>query len=533
MDSTTVAPHHRQSPTEALARRTDEWLNVHGKLCLAAALALCLLTFSGYSHAKTIWVDEVLQMMIAGQPTAGQVANQLRDGYIQVDPPMLHEVQHFLLQWFGQTVQVARLPAIAGFGLMCVSLALLVSRHAPRIYGAAAFFVPYATVLRSRAMDARPYGVLAGFTALTFLCWDRATQGAANRKRWLIGFTLSAAVMFCSHFYSVLFLLPIAMGEAAKLIRRRRFDRGIPVCLGIALIPFVFALPTAISSSKKFMQHYFYRAAFSNLYDFYGFAAATLPFAATLVFLLLAYGAVGGFRREDKNGAVNDRSLPVFAAAAGFLLIPGAGYFAGALVTGFFVPYYHMMSVIGLAVGVPLIVSAMTGRNRLAGLCVLAAMGGHGLFVTARGLTDFRRHDPSYPALAEISALTHDPDPDIVVASPTLFLPWQYTTRDQTGAKLIYLYDPAKALAALGTDTADLLYSYLPRITHARIEPFEPWVASHHRFYIASAGPTKGTQEWQYDYLLKQMHARLLWMGKAGDFDIFQVSPELETEPAH
>ena len=507
---------------DALSESLDRWLVAHWRVYLSIVGALCLLTFAGYSHAKEIWVDETLQMLIAGQPTVQQTWAQLRDGYIQVDPPMLHVLQHFLLGWFGNTVQVARMPAIAGFCLMCVALAALAARHVPRVYAAAVFFVPYATVLRSRAMDARPYGLLAGFTALTLFCWD-GMQSGRNQFRWRVAFTLSAAIMFCSHFYSVLFLLPLAMGEAAKAIRRRRIDWAVPICVAIALIPFALSLPVAISASRKFMQHYFYRAAFSNLYDFYGFALATLPFAGVLIFLLLAQYFARGFRpAADADCAPGDRGYYLSAATAGFLLIPVAGYSAGALVTGFFVPYYHMMATLGVAVGLPLLISGMTNRNRLAGLCILAAMGGHGLFVSARGVSGFSRRDPQLPELKQVRALIPEPSPDIVVASPALFLPWTFETRKEQGNNLVYLYDPVKCLAALGTDTADLLYFYLRRITAARIEPFDPWIAAHEHFYMAVAG-AKGVQEWQYDYLMKRRYASFFWLGKVGDFDIYRV----------
>jgi hypothetical protein len=515
-----------QNRAEAAARSVDAWLTSHWKLFLAAAVVLCGLTFAGYSHAKQIWIDETLQMLIAGQPTAQQTWEQLRDGYIQVDPPMLHMLQHFLLAWLGYSVQVARIPAILGFCLMCWSLAVLVARHAPKVYAVAAFFLPYATVLRSRAMDARPYGVLAGFTALTLLCWD-GMQGESHRRAWRAAFTVSAAIMFCSHFYSILFLLPLAAGEAAKLLKRRRIDWAVPACIAISLIPFLFSLPIAISASRKFMQHYFYRAAFANLYDFFSFAMASLPIAGALIALLIAQSAFGVFRAaEDSNSESGERHQFLCAAAAGFLLIPFAGYAAGALITGFFVPYYHMMSTIGVIMGLPLLVSGMTGRNRLAGLCLLVAIGGHGLFVTARGLSGFRRQDAGYPQLSQVRRLIAEPNPDIVVPSPTLFLPWQFVTRGEGGNNLIYLFDRDKGLAALGTDTADLLYSYLRRITSARIEPFDQWVFGHKRFYMAVAGTSKGVQEWQYDYLMKQKHASFWWLGKSGDFDIYRVDQD-------
>ncbi len=36
-------------------------------------------------------------------------------------------------------------------------------------------------------------------------------------------------------------------------------------------------------------------------------------------------------------------------------------------------------------------------------------------------------------------------------------------------------------------------------------------------------GEVLGIQEWQFKYLLNNLRARMLWLGKAGVFDVYQV----------
>lgn len=227
---------------ERAATSLDAWFGTHRILWLVVAAVFCVLTFSGYSHAKTPWMDEVLQVSIARLPTGAQVWTALRDGMIQIDPPVMHLMTHYLFRIFGEHIWLARLPSILGFCLACVSIAWLIWRHCPPIYAVAAFFLPYATVLRSRAMDARPYGLMVGFSALTLVCWD-GIHGGRRQTAWRVAFTLSLAATFSTHFYSILLLLPLACGELLKWYLRKRIDWMTLACVSLALVPYLVWLP--------------------------------------------------------------------------------------------------------------------------------------------------------------------------------------------------------------------------------------------------------------------------------------------------
>jgi len=182
-----------------------------------------------------------------------------------------------------------------------------------------------------------------------------------------------------------------------------------------------------------------------------------------------------------------------------------------------------MLTVFGVILGLPLIIAAVTRRSNVAAACLFLAIAGHGLFVTARGLSGFRRQEKPYPALSELRKVTGDPKADIVVASPAAFLPFHEATRSETDSNLLYLADPDKALQLVGTNTADLVELQLRGRTTARIQPFESYIASHKEFFIAVLG-SDGVIEWQYTYLQRKSDARLRWVGQAGTFDIYKVN---------
>ena len=260
------------------AESVDAWFGSHRRLYLAGASILCLLTFSGYAHAKTPWMDEVLLLTIARLKGLRDIWAALMAG-IQTDPPVLQTLVHYLFRFFGEHIFLARVPAILGFCLMCVCLAILLWRHVPPIYAATAFFLPYATVLRVWSMDARPYGMMMGFSALTLLCWDAfGDLNSAYRTSWRIAFTLSLAATFSTHFYSILLLLPLAAGELTRWVLRKRADWTTVVCAVPGLAIYGMWLPILFSGMRVFQvsaRHYHGKVSFDNFAGFYSFAIAS------------------------------------------------------------------------------------------------------------------------------------------------------------------------------------------------------------------------------------------------------------------
>ena len=117
------------------------------RFLLGAATLLCLITFTGYAHVKAPWMDECLEVSIARLPLP-EIWSVLRSG-VQVDPPMLHGILHYLFRIFGESFWLARMPAVVGFSMLCLCSALIVWRRSSALYGAAAFFLPYATFART------------------------------------------------------------------------------------------------------------------------------------------------------------------------------------------------------------------------------------------------------------------------------------------------------------------------------------------------------------------------------------------------
>lgn len=372
-------------------------------------------------------------------------------------------------------------------------------------------------------MDARPYGVMFGFTALTLLCWDNMNRSPQS-LRWRIAFTVVLAITLLTHFYSVYIFLALGLGELAKWIVRRKPDWKMFLCCAIAMIPYLTCVPILITVGRRYMKGYFYRVSFTNFHDFFSFLTMTLPFAGILIAIALAIVLNGRVRRQMSSGEeVSENARFMLSAALGFLLLPAAGYAAGLLVTGFFVPYYHMLTGFGIFIALPMIASTMTGGNRLIGLCLLVVSLAYGMFVTARGISGFVRTDAPYPSLADLRRVIPEANPDILVPSTAAFLPMYESNRNDPQNNLIYLADRAKAMKILNTDTADTLYPELAARSKVRVMDFEPYVASHDYVYMAVLPEGQAVAQWQYKHFLKDPTSRLRWMGQAGSMDVYRV----------
>ncbi len=498
---------------------------------LAAACLFCLLTYAGYSHVRFIVADECLELSIIRLDNLPQIWSALNDG-VQVDPPLLDSAMHFGFRALGDSLFLARMPSVLCFCLMCLCLSLIVWRYAPPAYAAATFFMPFATSMRGLASLARPYAPMLGFSALALLCWDNLQHTAGRRRSiWRVAFAISLALALSTHFYSVLILLPLGLGELAKWILRKRLDWPTVLCMAPALVAYALGCPILLSASHIFGHHYAYKADAQTLYDFFGNLIISLPWAGIVLLLLFATALPMAARAQvSPQLPATPQRRAMLVVCGGFLLLPICGYVGGVLVTGTFPPQYFVLAGLGLVLALALLPAASGGSRAPVGLCLFVAMTGHGLIVGARGMSGFLRTERPYPSLAAIRRLIPDPGPhpDIVVSAPMQFLPFYEATKADPENNLLYLFDPAKELAEYGNDTADTASSILVGRTPARLRAFDPYVATHRQFFILTMGEVRAAQEWQFKYLMKNLGARLTWLGKLGGFDLYQVDlPEL------
>ncbi len=437
----------------------DAWLAANRNLYLAIACFLCLLANIGYAHFRVITADECLQLIIVRQATIHAIWDSLIAG-VQVDPPVLDIAMHYLFRIFGDHLLLARLPSVFSFCLMCLCLSLIVWRYAGAIYGASAFLLPFATSLRSWASLTRPESSRLGFSALALLCWDRL-QSPDDRHiwRWRIAFVLSLAMAFSTHFFSITILFPLALGELAKWKIRKRIDWPTILCISVGFIPWVAWSPILWAATHTFMSHSLALPAFKTLYDFYGDILFSLPWVGVLLLLLFAapyIGLAGDDSAPSKRASDWSGSIRVaMVVCGGCLLLPVCGAFITILRSNLYWPRMATISVFGLVVGLPLLLT-LAGSRKIIGLALLAAMGANAAMVTMQGAMRLRSRETPYPAFAELRQLIPESHPDIVFGDNYHFLPFYEANKNDPEDNLLYLFDTAKQVAARDSDTPDV-----------------------------------------------------------------------------
>jgi hypothetical protein len=166
---------------------------------------------------------------------------------------------------------------------------------------------------------------------------------------------------------------------------------------------------------------------------------------------------------------------------------------------------------------------ALARSSRIVGLALLTTMAANAAIITAQGAMRLGGRQEPYPALADLRELIPEPHPDIVFVDNYDFGPFLEANRDDPENSLLYLFDTQKQLAARGSDTPDAAGTIMQGRTRARIEPFDPYVATHSHFYLLSMVDIVAADEWQFKYLLAQMHARMTWLGNVGGWDLYRV----------
>jgi hypothetical protein len=508
------------------AHAIDVWLESNRNLYLAVACALCFLANIGYAHYRVVTADECLQLIIARQPTLRGIWESLSVG-VQVDPPVLDATIHYLFRIFGDHLILARLPSVLGFCLMCLCLSLIVWRYAGGIYGATAFFMPFATSVRSWASLMRPEALRLGFSALALLCWDRL-QAADERHiwRWRVALILSLAMSFSTHFFNVTILFPLALGELAKWQIRKRIDWPTILCIAAGFIPWILWSPILWSATHTFMAHALPLPAFKTLYEFYGDLLFALPWVGAVVLILFAEAYLGPAKDSDASPAypVSQagyfRTMMVFCG--GCLLLPVCGALITVWRSGLYWPRMSLIAVFGLVIGLPLLLT-LAGARKIVGLALLATMAANAAMVTAQGAMRLRGRQTPYPAVAELRKLIPEPHPDIVFVDNYDFGPFLEANRDDPENSLLYLFDTEKQLAARNSDTPDVAARITQGRGPARILPFDSYVATHPHFYLLSTVDIVTADEWQFKYLFAQMHARMMWLGNVRGWDLYSV----------
>ena len=475
------------------------------------------------ASTKLLWNDELFTLYTAQLPTYSDIWSLLASG-VEGMPPTFHILSRAFLRVFGVNPLALRFPEILGVAVMSLCLFVVVSRRSSAVYGLVAMVLPVVTHAFYYATEARSYGLVLGFAALSFLCWQSA-RDEGRRLFSLVGLGASLAAAVASHYYAILIVVPLAAGEVTRTIVRRRLDPSVWIAFAIATIPLLLFLPL-IQSGRALSATFWAKPRWFAMVSFYQNLLALTASGAIFLFiailsLLTLYAIVRPYLGAGpRQTAASSIPLDEVVAALGYLSIPALAVLLGKVATGVFTDRYAISAVLGLAMIIPWGAYLILDRRATIGIALAAAL--FSWFVVKDGI------EPALAGRRELGGLhdtfeflrTRAPDhAPLIIASPHLFFQFNHYAPPELASRFVYLVDPAASRRYVKADTAELGILEFRRWTPMSIQDYRSYVRAHPRFLLY--GDT-GPWAWLPPHLMS-MGARLQLVAVDGPQRLFLV----------
>ena len=371
---------------------------------------------------------------------------------------------------------------------MAVALFKFVSLRLSPTYGTIAALFPMVTGAEYYLHEARPYGLELGFAALALLCWQRATE-RTNRFIALGGLWFSLAVAISCHYYGVLLILPLAIGEVIRTFSRRRIDFAIWVCFAASLLPLLFVLQFILKASKL-LGVFWAQPNWSDLERFYVdlLALSVPPIVASFAIAILAPRFLTFGRGEElpaSEPAFLDHEI---GAIFGFLALPVFGVLLAEFVTKAFTDRYVLPAALGMSILFTQAMYKLLGsRFQFAtGIALLLLI--YLVALEWRDITVANKDRSSFEQSMTLLRSANKEDLPIVIGEPHTFLLFSHYAPSDVQIHLVYLADPVLASEILGFNSVEngMVQLEGPWF-HTKVVPFEAFLKSNPRFLLYGA----------------------------------------------
>ncbi len=458
-------------------------------LLLSASLSLL------WSHVRLMWNDEFLSFYSDGVASFQQVILVQLHHPISLDPPTYHLLSHLCMDLLGRNAMALRLPALGGFLLFQLCLFFLVRRLAGEHAAIVAMAVPLCTASFRYSLEGRPYGLLLGLYALSLLCWQIATQPPAeagsreesrdgSRLLPLAGLTLSIALAITSHYFGVLILIPVTLGELSRSLIRRRIDAGVVTALALGLASVGLILPFR-AALMVYRRHYYITGV--NIHDvsqgyrelFLRYTTWPIPLqrmAAAILLILALTLAWAGWRRSQRRPA--NESASIWVALASTALLPFFGYLFGRFVTHTMEVRYVIAALIAFAATFGIVLERRLRSNAFY-YAALALITAAALAVNLHNIRNERKDSAALlaslrpsPALAAALA-AHPGEPLYEQSLGNFFVDSYYTPDSALRSRITLLYNAGQEVLWLQHDTYSIAARNLRHFTRLPVVNYD------------------------------------------------------------
>jgi len=500
-------------------------------------LAVLLGYLAYFSSVKLFWFDEFLSYYTESSPTTAALLKAQVVSPVSLDPPFYHLLGHWIITLGLNPTFAVRLPALLGTVMMITGVYLFTRRLAG-FYAAAISVAGLLLTYDFYLVEARPYGILLGTSALSLLFWQNSIRGQ-KRVLSLFGLFCVLSLAVSCHYFGILIAVPILLAEAVRAARLRRLD--LPVLAAI-LPSYGFAgfwLPF-LKGAGQYKANYYIKPDFLDCIRSYSWLnelhrnAKQLPVAVDLLLFVLVLstvvaGAYLGYRASrDRTSSPEEWSVLVFLAIlplfGGILSVAGAGSY---------LPRYVIESGIGFMV--PRVAGVLyffrSNRIRTLALAVFSLL----LVVQC-----YRDHVRDRKDREMLNFCISQTGPEVLVIPDQYdeFMRMYFYFQHHPAASWPYAWvaDVDREIAWQGTDNISRTMLNLEQITPLPVISYTDLMKSNRRIEIIQAKSNK--RDWLVKELTKN-HAGLTLKATKGDFSVYelqlpksQVQADLEHNPA-
>ena len=351
---------------------------------------------------RPLWNDELFTLYVARLPSLSDTWLALLTGAEQL-PIIYYALMRGVISVFGDSPIALRFPSIVGFIAASASIFFFLRKRIPLAYALAAALLPATHGLFwYHAINARPYGLIFGSSGVALCCWQCASQ---REKRWwaLLGLFLALFLAVGCHYYAVLIVFPLVLGELIRTTSSRQIDAPIWAILIIApALALAFSFPLAIRATENIGYFWTKPPRFIEIY--WVFKAVLVPISkaagGAILAALLATMLLFPYAMPTARSLCVRRKLVSFlpgsewGAIAGFALFPLLG-FGLALVTGVYLDRHLLPVLLGASVLVVLPLPWLLREDffvrALIVVLVLAILGPMNAFQSARAAISSRQ----------------------------------------------------------------------------------------------------------------------------------------------
>ncbi len=469
-------------------------------VCITVVAFLRYLTFS----SRRLWYDEIYTAIIALQPTWTNMWKAWSGG-LDMQPPIFFCLTRISALLLGPHEVALRLPETLGVLLFSWCMFFFAAKRLGVLFGLSAMILPLVTDMEFYAGEARPYGLLLGFSGLALLAWRNAIENPRRRVALPL-FALSLALVTSTHAYAIVSVMMFAIAELARALRQRRADWKLWICFLASLLPlpvYWFPLKTAqgIIVSPERLAHW---SDFPVFYE---------HFFHNRIALLVLFGLlIIGLGLISRNAKPRLAGFPfhetVFAGVLAFL--PIFTIALAVLINQRFFPRYSIFAIAGLVMVAILILDRLAPSRQTASIVLFflsVFLFGMDQLRDSFNPAEVRKRDAGL-AVPYASVPAGVP---LVIASGVAFLPAEMYASDSDLARTFYLTDRDASLQYSGSTIFDTLPN-LERFHHFRaaFADYRTFTSEHKKFF--AFGPYVYCDSWPIQKL-KDEGARVVEKG--------------------